>query len=66
MGKIVVVINNFFEAEGQEFARHVRSIHLNCERSDQFLKQNIFLNLGLEVSIKSNTLEPRKNEVKEL
>ena len=30
------------EAEGREFAKILRTIYLNSERSEQFLKQNAF------------------------
>ena len=49
-----------FEAEGQEFAKILRSlartIYLNKERSEEFLKQSAFLTCSWRF-LKSNTLE---------
>ena len=39
-----------FEAEGREFAKFLRSIYSNSERSEQFLLTECFFNLLLEVS----------------
>jgi hypothetical protein len=43
-----------FKAEGREFANILRSlnrtIYSHSKRSEQFLKQNAFLNLFLEIS----------------
>ena len=41
-----------FEAEGREFAKFLRTIYSNSERSEQFLVTECFFNLFLEINIK--------------
>ena len=41
--KIVLLIEKNFEVEGRDFAKKTRSIHLNRERSIQFVKHNTCL-----------------------
>ena len=49
--KIVLVIENFFEVEGQEFAKILRSLEqfVQTLKGQQFLVTECFLNLFLEV-----------------
>ena len=54
-----------FEAEGQKFAKILRSIYSNSERSDQFLKQNVFLTWSL-MFLRSNRLEQLKFKLKKI